>query len=284
MSTASESEWATRKKRINPQLAASGWIVKAADSQRPPAAYTHHAVTELPTDNGPADYALFLSGQPFGVVEAKKITLGPQNVLIQAERYARGMTDSPFDFGGFRVPFLYSTNGEVLWFHDIRHPLNRSRRVAAFHTPTALLELLSRDFDGACAWFAANANNHPLLRPYQIEANTAIEQAIAERKRQMLVAMATGTGKTFTLVNEIYRLMKSGVARRILFLVDRRALAAQAVNAFAAFEPEQARPDRHTGRPDPHAGTAAVARPHPRAPGRQPVHRPREFRQYPDLA
>jgi len=65
-----------------------------------------------------------------------------------------------------------------------------------------------------------------MLRPYQVEANTAIEQAVRERKRQVLVAMATGTGKTFTLVNEIYRLMKSGAARRILFLVDRRALAA----------------------------------------------------------
>jgi type I restriction enzyme R subunit len=54
----------------------------------------------------------------------------------------------------------------------------------------------------------------------------------------MLVAMATGTGKTFTIVNEIYRLMKSGVAKRILFLVDRRALAAQAVRAFASFDAE----------------------------------------------
>src|SRR5947207_7303158 len=54
----------------------------------------------------------------------------------------------------------------------------------------------------------------------------------------MLVPMTTGTGKTVTLVNDIYRLMKSGVARRILFLVDRRALAAQAVRTFASFEPE----------------------------------------------
>ena len=50
--------------------------------------------------------------------------------------------------------------------------------------------------------------------------------------------MATGTGKTFTLVNQVYRLMKSGVGQRILFLVDRRAFAAQAVRAFASFEPE----------------------------------------------
>ena len=54
----------------------------------------------------------------------------------------------------------------------------------------------------------------------------------------MLVAMGTGCGKTFTTVNQIYRLMKAGVARRVLFLVDRRTLAAQAVRAFAGFEPE----------------------------------------------
>ena len=81
-------------------------------------------------------------------------------------------------------------------------------------------------------------NDHPLLRPYQFEANTGVEQAIADRKRQMLLAMATGTGKTFTMVNQVYRLMKAEVAKRILFLVDRRALAAQAVRAFASFEAE----------------------------------------------
>jgi type I restriction enzyme, R subunit len=238
MSDSYESEWATRKKRIDPQLAASGWIVEACAARCPLGDYAHHALTEFPTTNGPADYALAAQGQLLGVVEAKKLTLGPQNVLTQAERYSRGVDDSPFDYGGCRVPFLYSTNGEVIWFHDIRYPLNRSRRVARFHTPGALAEMLARDFDAACSWFGAAPNNHPLLRPYQIEANTAIEQAISARKRQMLVAMAIGTGKTFTMVNQVYRLMKSGVARRILFLVDRRVLAAQAVNAFASFEPE----------------------------------------------
>jgi type I restriction enzyme R subunit len=238
MTTPSESEKVTRKKRIDPMLKAWGWAVEESVPHRQPASYSNHALTEFPTANGPADYALVAGGQLIGVVEAKKVTLGPQNVLTQAERYARGLGESPFDFGGFHVPFLYSTNGEVLWFHDVRHPLNRSRRIAAFHTPTALQEMLTRDFEAACSSCAAIPNVHPLLRPYQIEANKAIEQAIAARKRQMLVAMATGTGKTFTMVNEVYRLMKSGAARRILFLVDRRALAAQAVNAFAAFEPE----------------------------------------------
>jgi type I restriction enzyme R subunit len=233
-----ESEYQTRRKRIDPLLTSQGWKIIRSDLTNVLANYSQRAVTEYPTTNGPADYALFADNQLLGIVEAKKVTLGPQNVLIQAERYSKGVSDSSFNFGGYRMPFLYSTNGEVIWFHDIRHPLNRSRRIAGFHTPAALQEMLGKDFDAACSWFAATPNNHPLLRPYQIEANTAIEQAIAGRKRQMLVAMATGTGKTFTLVNEVYRLMKSGVARRILFLVDRRALAAQAVNEFASFAPE----------------------------------------------
>jgi type I restriction enzyme R subunit len=81
-------------------------------------------------------------------------------------------------------------------------------------------------------------NDHPFVRDYQKEANAATEKAIADRKRAMLLAMATGTGKTFTVVNEIYRLIKSGVAKRVLFLVDRRALAAQAVKQFASYEAE----------------------------------------------
>src|SRR6185295_1621539 len=76
------------------------------------------------------------------------------------------------------------------------------------------------------------------LRAYQTRANDAVETAVAAGKRQMLVAMATGTGKTFTMVNQAYRLLRSQTAKRILFLVDRRALAAQAVRAFSVFEPE----------------------------------------------
>ncbi len=232
------SEARTRQRLVDPKLKAAGWQVVPCAPLLPLPEYERCAIEEYPTNNGPADYALCLGGRLLGIVEAKKLTLGPQNVLTQAERYSRGATSNPMNFDGFRVPFLYSTNGEIVWFHDIRYPLNRSRKVASFHTPNALAEMLTKDFDQACATLSATPNDHPFIRPYQREANAAIEKAIAERKRQMLVAMATGTGKTFTMVNQAYRLMKSGVGKRVLFLVDRRALAAQAVRAFAAFEAE----------------------------------------------
>jgi type I restriction enzyme R subunit len=231
-----ESERVTRKKRIDPLLKAAGWSVAPFESGMDLSRFNKFALEEFPTANGPADYALCLDGKIVAVIEAKKVTLGPQNVLTQAERYATGISGSPFNFSGFRVPFIYSTNGEIIWYHDLRNPLNRSRAVAKFHTPLALSERLKERFEASCQYLAGWENAHPMIRPYQAEANAAVEQGIRDRKRQMLVAMATGTGKTYTMVNQIYRLMKSGVAKRILFLVDRRALAAQAVKAFASFE------------------------------------------------
>ena len=232
------SEWLTRRKLIDPLLMAAGWKVVAFDPACSLQKYDCCAIVEFPTENGPADYALCVGGHILGIIEAKKLSLGPQNVLTQAERYSKGVTGSTLRYGDYYVPFLYSTNGEVIWHHDIRHTLNRSRNVAVFNTPSALLERLREDLDASCRVLLALPNNHKRLRDYQIDCNTAIEKALAARKRHMLVAMATGTGKTFTMVNQVYRLLKSGAARRILFLVDRRALAAQAVRAFAGFEPE----------------------------------------------
>ncbi len=232
-----DSETATRKNRIDPRLRTAGWSVVPCSSgdtsSYPPAL----AVEEFPTAAGPADYALTGEHEIVGVVEAKKLSLGPQGVLVQAERYSKGIDQEPRYQGEFGVPFLYSTNGEETWFHDVREQLNRSRRVSQFHTPAALQEMLTRDIESELTKLLALPWNS-VLRDYQVEAGTAIEEAIRARKRKMLVTMATGTGKTLTLVSEIYRLMKSGAARRVLFLVDRRALAAQAVRAFASFEAE----------------------------------------------
>jgi type I restriction enzyme R subunit len=150
-------------------------------------AHSGCAIEEFETTNGPADYALSVDGAIVGIVEAKKLTLGPQSVLSQAERYCKGVVDSPFNYRGYRVPFLYSTNGEGIWHHDIRHELSRSHIVMQFHTPEALLERLQKNFDTCSETLLRTPNDHPRLRPYQIEANMAIERAIADRKQQMLV-------------------------------------------------------------------------------------------------
>ena len=165
-----ESERLTRKRRIDPRLKAWGWEITPFDADRPLTAYRRHAIEEYPTANGPADYALVVDGILVGVVEAKKVTLGPQNVLTQAERYSKGIDGSTLDFNGYHAPFLYSTNGEVLWFQDARNKLNRSRKIAGFHTPDALREMLARDLDANCKWFHKNPNQHPRLRPYQWRA------------------------------------------------------------------------------------------------------------------
>lgn len=232
------SEWLTRRRLIDPKLFAAGWQVVRHDATRTLDQYDRCAIVEYPTKNGPADYALCVGGKLLAIVEAKKLSLGPQNVLTQAERYSRGADSNPLNFSGYRVPFLYSTNGEIIWHHDVRSRANRSRQITAFHSPSALQEKLGIDFTARCASLLSLPNNHGRLRPYQVECNAAIEKALDQRKWHMLVAMATGTGKTFTMVNQVYRLLKSGVARRVLFLVDRRALAAQAIKAFASHDPE----------------------------------------------
>jgi type I restriction enzyme R subunit len=236
MSEQNWNEYKTRKEFIDRLLRKAGWgpIIPYEKGKK----YIHASVEEYPTKTGPADYILFNETRALAAVEGKKVAVSPQNVLQQAERYAKGFQEGNFTFREFHLPFIYSTNGKIIWFHDLRHPLNRSREITQFHTPNALEEFLSKDEDAAKNWLKSNPVSHPDLRKYQKEAIEAIERAILDRKRNMLLAMATGTGKTFTAVNLLYRLMKSGLAKRILFLVDRRALAAQAVTALASFEAE----------------------------------------------
>ena len=182
MNRPGESEWKTRKRRIDLKLEASGWWLAAAGeipNSQP------HRTEEEETSAGPADYALWLDSRIVGLVEAKKLTLGPQNVLTQAERYGRGLRQTGYNFDGCRCPFLYSTNGEIIWFHDVRHRLNRSRSVARFHTPAGLAELLTRDFNVVSDKLLALPHDHTMLRPYQREANAAVDRAIADRRRNL---------------------------------------------------------------------------------------------------
>jgi len=145
------------------------------------------------------------------------------------------------NFRSYRVPFLYSTNGEVIWHHDVRHELNRSRQIAQFHTPDALAEFLKRDLEAACDMVFTTPNNHPLIRPYQKDANAATEDAIARRKRHMLLAMATGTGKLPENTTYSCRLPASFTKERLppfavtfILIADAGLLISQ-TSALAAF-------------------------------------------------
>ncbi len=232
----SEPEWLTRKARIDSKLNALNpkWEVIKYHPFLDTTSLTNHAVEEYPTNNGPADYALFVNGKLLGILEAKKVSVDPQNVLEQAKRYSKGILNSVGKWGDNGVPFLFSSNGEFIWFLDVRNPLNLSIQISNFYTPSALEELFNQQ-DITEDTFSSLKIDNPRLRYYQTAAITSIEKAIVNRQHKMLIAMATGTGKTFTLVSLIYRLLETKHFKRILFLVDRRALAAQAVREFISF-------------------------------------------------
>ena len=234
-----ESEKKTRKNRIDTRLTSSllNWTIIPYKKDIEISILDAHAVEEYPTETGPADYALFVKGKLLGIIEAKKVSIGAGNVLEQAKRYSKGVPNTIGEWREYKVPFLYSTNGEIIFHLDTRKKENTSRQLKDFHSPQAMLDKFNRNTLKAENWLQANqVDIITRLRPYQVKAVEAIEQALFDGKKTMLLAMATGTGKTFTLVSSMYRLLKSGYAKRILFLVDRRALAAQAISAISSFE------------------------------------------------
>lgn len=110
-----EAEWQTRKQRIDTKLRAlsPAWEIIPWQDGLDLSKLTRHVVTEIPTTNGPADYGFFVNGSFLGILEAKKVTVNPQNVLEQAKRYARGVVNGPGNWNGYHVPFLYASNGEL---------------------------------------------------------------------------------------------------------------------------------------------------------------------------
>ena len=114
---AGESEVITRKTRIDKALLVAGWqrIMPFRDDTTIGTA----AIEEYPTLSGLADYILFHRGVPLAVVEGKKVSVAPQNAIVQAERYARGFQGSPFSYDEYKVPFAYSSNGTKIWFRDL---------------------------------------------------------------------------------------------------------------------------------------------------------------------
>jgi type I restriction enzyme R subunit len=252
---------------IDQQLAEAGWD---ADSQEityqkgaRPKKGTYRAIAEWPTsskgEKGRADYVLFAGLTPIAVVEAKKENTNVAGKIGQAERYSKGFNvKAPLvgaweltgrtiawptgDDGHYLVPFVYSCNGRPYmpqlaeqsgtWFRDVREHSNTRRALPGFHTPGGLLDLLERDKENAEELLKNEPFGYLKLRDYQQKAIVATEHALAQGIRSALLAMATGTGKTRTIIGLMYRFLKSERFHRILFLVDRSALGQQAIDAF----------------------------------------------------
>lgn len=196
-----------------------------------------------------ADYVLFTGLTPVAVIEAKRKNKNVYTTLTQAERYSRyilhteGLDLPGGPWGEYQIPFTFSTNGRPylkqheqlsgLWFRDVRHSDNLPRVLMDWYTPDGLSKLLANDPKAAHGKLEALPFQFAFpLRYYQRQAIEAVEAAMAKQQRQILVAMATGTGKTKTCIALIYRLLKAGRVSRVLFLVDRRSLGEQAAGAF----------------------------------------------------
>ncbi len=238
---------------IDAQLREAGWEVDSAALRYALGARPEHgkckAIAEWPTASGPVDYVLFVGLVAVAVVEAKKRAKDIPGVLAQAKRYARdlhlnghGTPPTGGPWGDFRVPFMFATNGRPylrqletksgIWLLDGRQNTNLPRPLNGWWTPDGLLELLKLDVPKADAELRQTPVDLPGLRYYQIEAIETVEKGIAEGKRDMLLAMATGTGKTRTCLSLLYRVVRAQRFRRVLFLVDRTELGTQAGDAF----------------------------------------------------
>jgi type I restriction enzyme R subunit len=135
-------------------------------------------------------------------------------------------------------PFAYETTGIETFFRDMRDPDTRSRRVFSFHRPETLLEWLSQP-DTLRSRLRNVAEISPLtekgLRNCQVEAIRNLEKSFAASRPRALIQMGTGSGKTYTAVSFIYRLIKFANAKRVLFLVDRSNLGRQTKKEFEQY-------------------------------------------------
>ena len=224
------------------------------------------AIAEWPTDsavgkNGYADYALFVGLKLVGIVEAKKAAIDIPSVIDhQCKEYAKGIKGEHQEYiinqwGAYKVPFVLATNGRKylkqietksgIWYLDLRNGANAPKALQGWISPQGLMEQLEKDIT------AANSalQNTPFdllrdpdglnLRKYQINAIEAAEQAVIDGKQTVLLSMATGTGKTRTILGMIYRFIKSDRFKRVLFLVDRTALGEQAEDVFKEVKIEE---------------------------------------------
>jgi type I restriction enzyme R subunit len=222
---------------IDRQLLACGWVIQNKD-QINLAAGLGVAIREYSTEVGPADYVLFVNRKPLGVIEAKRQEEAEKFSTheSQVEEYASAKLKR---IENQNIPFLYLSTGEITRFTDTRDPSPRYREIFTFHRPEtlekwmrmgrSLRDRLHKDIP---------ALDTTGLRDCQIDAITNLEVSFTKARPKALVQMATGSGKTFTAITSVYRLLKHARAERILFLVDTKNLGEQAEGEFKAYKPQ----------------------------------------------
>ncbi|MBN86438.1 MAG: restriction endonuclease subunit R [Dehalococcoidia bacterium] len=221
---------------IDNQLLDAGWIIQTKETLNPNAALGV-AVREYPTDTGPMDYALFVEGKPVGVIEAKAEKKA-QNITT-VEEQSGDYADATLKWVNNREPlkFVFEATGVITRFTDRRDPKPRAREIFRFFRPETLNRWIKQD----CSVRTGFTNLPPLndsgLRECQIEAIEALDASLAEDRPRALVQMATGSGKTFTAITSVYRLLKHTNLQRVLFLVDTKNLGKQAEQEFMAYQP-----------------------------------------------
>jgi type I restriction enzyme, R subunit len=251
---------AETRQLIDAQLRQAGWDADTREinhklNKTLPKRGRNVAIAEWPVGDKWADYALFIGTELYGIIEAKKWKQDISTNLGQSKIYAKLATAQREaqllgEWQEYKVPFLFSTNGRPyleqiktksgVWFLDTRLKENISRPLQAWYSPSGLQNLWERDIAASNAKLAQDSPDFLQstaglgLRDYQITAIEKVEQAIINDtgRRRALLAMATGTGKTRTILGLCYRLIKTNRFKRILFLVDRTALGIQAMNTF----------------------------------------------------
>jgi type I restriction enzyme R subunit len=224
------------RREIDAKLVVSGWLVQDRKDLDLTAG-RGIAVREFPMKPGFgfADYLLYLDRKALGAVEAKA-TGTLTGVEAQSAKYAAGLPDN-LNPHRRPLPFLFESNGAVTYFTNGLDPKPRSRKIFGFPRPETIAEWLAQSDQ-----LRARLKTLPLLDEtglwkVQKQAIANLEASLARADLRALIQMATGSGKTFTAVNEAYRLLKFGGAKRILFLVDRGNLGKQTEDEFANFTP-----------------------------------------------
>lgn len=172
---------------------------------------------EYPLPNGQrADYVILHNNIPIAIIEAKKSGKDLASALIQAKNYARILNEN-----GASVVLIFASDGKTIYRQNLKAN-TRPEKISRFMTYAEIKEYLNPETDLLLA----------KLRDYQKIAVSQVVSAFQLGREKAYLEMATGTGKTITAAGIIAKMFKVGLAKKVLFLVDRDSLADQTVRSF----------------------------------------------------